>query len=141
MRGFPLLRIAGVAAALMLLGVPVWMLTRDRVDAAPDDRGGGVVTVEKVVFSVVLTSTAPARLSVMAANLPIQESGGGVERFEARFEMSRSRPEDLVVGAAFEGNTGAEALRAQVRADGRMVADKTFWGAGEIQDVVEIPLP
>lgn len=141
MRGFPLLRIAVVAAALLLLGVPVWMLTGDRVQAAPEDPSVDEGMNEMVVFNVELTSSAPARLSVMAAGHPLQVSDGPLERFEGAFEMPRSQPEDLVVSANFEGEVGSEALRVTVRENGRLVADKTFWGVGEIQDVLGIVAP
>ena len=141
MRGFPLLRIAVVATALLLLGVPVWMLTGDRVQVAQDEAGVDEGMNEMVVFSVELTSSAPARLSVMAAGHPVQVSDGPLERFEGAFEMPRSQPEDLVVSANFEGEVGSEALRVNVRESGRLVADKTFWGVGEIQDVLGIVAP
>ena len=141
MRGFPLLRIAVVAAALLLLGVPVWMLTGDRVQVAQDEPGVDEGVDEMVVFSVELTSSAPARLSVMAAGHPIQVSDGPLERFEGVFEMPRSQPEDFVVSANFEGEVGSEALRVNVREGVRLIADKTFWGVGEIQDVLGIVAP
>lgn len=142
MRGFPLLQISAVVVALLLLGVPVWMLTGDRLQAAPEDPGVAEERkVEMVVFSVELTSSSPARLSVMAAGHPIQVSDGPLERFEGAFEMPRSQPEDLVVSAKFEEEGGSEALRVKVRESGRLVADKTFWGTGEIQDVLGIVVP
>jgi len=141
MRGFPLLRILVVAGALMMLGVPVWMLTRDRVEgiAAPvveEREATGMAD-----FSVVMTSTTPARLSVTAVNDAVRESDGGVRRFEARFEMPLAQPEDLAVFAAFEAEAGPQALRVEVRSAGRLVVDRTFWGEGEIHDVVEVVAP
>lgn len=117
------------------------MLTGDRVQAAPEDPSVDEGMNEMVVFNVELTSSAPARLSVMAAGHPLQVSDGPLERFEGAFEMPRSQPEDLVVSANFEGEVGSEALRVTVRENGRLVADKTFWGVGEIQDVLGIVAP
>lgn len=139
MRGFPLLRLSGVAGALLLLGVPVWMLTRDHVESVVESEPAEVEGM--VDFSVVLTASAPARLSVTAVNHPLQASNGSERRFEARFEMPRALPEDFVVAAEFGSEGGAEALRAEVRAAGRVVADKTFWGEGEIRDVVGVGAP
>ena len=141
MRGFPLLQILSVGAGLLLLGVPVWMLTSHR----PVVSDAGAIRLASppgiAVFSVQLTTTSPALLSVMAANHPTCESVEPVQQFEARFEMPSTQPEDLAIIARFGLEAGPEALRAEVRTDGRLLAEKTFWGEGEIQDVVEIPMP
>lgn len=141
MRGFPLLRVLCVACALLLLGVPVWMLTRDRADEAIAPTAEVPGEAGMADFNVVMSVTSPASLSVGAANHGVRKSGAGIRRFDTRFEMPRAQPEDLAVFAAFEAVPGPQALRVEVRSAGRLVVDRTFWGEGEIHDVVEVAAP
>lgn len=139
MRGFPLLRLLLAGAALALLGVPVWMLTREKPPAAaPSPR---TVPDRTVPFQVVLTASSPAVLRALAANQPAASSAQPVPRFETAFEMNAAQPEDLAVFADFTDKSAPHAVRVEVRAEGKILADRTFWGHGLVEDVVEIPAP
>lgn len=140
MRGFPLLRLVFVTAALALLAFPVWMLTRDqpgRTGPAPVP----ALPVKTETYFVKLTATSPATLRVMAANQPTVTSEGAVSVFETRFSMSADQPEDLAVFAEFADKAGSHAIRVEVRAGDKPVADTTLWGTRLVEDVVEIPEP
>lgn len=139
MRGFPLFRLALVAVALALLGIPVWSLTREK-PAAPVVVAE-VVPEKRANFEITLVSSAPAALRVMSANQPTRSSENAVSRFETSFEMNAAQPEDLAVFADFSDKTSPHAVRAEVRSGGRVLADSTFWGTGVVEDVVEIPAP
>ncbi len=139
MRGFPLLRLLLAGAALALLGAPVWMLTREKPRAsAPSPQ---TVPDRTAAFHVVLATTTPAVLRAMAANQPTASSEQPVLRFETAFEMNAAQPEDLAVFADFTDKSTPHALRVEVRVDGNILADPTFWGTGLVEDVVEIPPP
>lgn len=139
MRGFPLLRLALVAAALGLFAIPVWSLTRAKPVNAPD--APSATKQETAEFSVSLAASSPAALRVTAANQPAASSEPGVLVFETRFAMDAERPEDLAVSADFSDKSRSHAVRVEVRSGERILADTTLWGSGSVEDVVEIPPP
>lgn len=135
------MRLVFVTAALALLAVPVWMLTRDQppgdVSPAP-----AIVLPEKTeTYLVTLTSTSPATLRVMAANQPTASSDGATSVFETRFSMNAAEPEDLAICAEFADKNTSHAVRVEVRIGEKVLADATLWGTGLVEDVVEIPAP
>lgn len=140
MRGFPLLRLFLVAAGLALLGVPVWLLTRP-IPSVPLPASSPVEPEKMAAYDVLLTASAPARLSVCVANQPSIESAGPVTSLSASFTMNAAEPEDLAVFGNFDPTAGNSALRVEVRLAGRTLADSTFWGTGLVEDVVTIPKP
>lgn len=140
MRGFPLLRLFLVAIGLALVGVPVWLLTRP-VQPAVAMAPSPVEPEKTELYEITLTASSPARLAVRAANQPEVKSDAPVASISASFAMSASTPEDLVVSANFDPPAGNSALRVEVRAAGRIIADSTLWESGSIEDVVKIPTP
>jgi hypothetical protein len=139
-RGFPLLRLFLVAAGLVLLGVPVWLLTRP-VPSSPPPASAPIEPEKMAVYEVLLTSSAPARLAVRVANQPSVESAGPATSLTASFTMNAAEPEDLAVFGNFDPSAGNSALRVEVRLAGKTLADSTFWGTGLVEDVVTIPKP
>ena len=140
MRGFPLLRLFLVAAGLALLGVPVWLLTRP-IPSVPLPASSPVEPEKMAAYDVLLTASAPARLSVCVANQPSIESAGPVTSLSASFTMNAAEPEDIAIFGNFDSAAGNSALRVEVRLAGRTLADSTFWGTGLVEDVVTIPKP
>ena len=140
MRGFPLLRLFLVAAGLVLLSVPVWLLTRP-VPSSPLPASAPIEPEKTAVYEVLLTSSAPARLAVRVANQPSVESVGSSTSLTASFTMNAVEPEDLAVFGNFDPAAENSALRVEVRLAGRTLADSTFWGTGLVEDVVTIPKP
>ena len=135
-----MLRLVFVTAALALLSVPVWMLTREQPGRIAAARAVELPEKTETYFAT-LTATSPATLRVMAANQPTASSEGVVSVFTARFSMNADQPEDLAVFAEFADKATPHAVRVEVRAGDKMAADKTFWGTGLVEDVVEIPAP
>ncbi len=133
-------RVLAVAGALVLLGLPVWFMTRGDGVAAPvaavAKTGGSLVD-----YTVRLTASAPARLSVMVAGKEPAESGDGVVEFQAVFSMSESAPEDVAVFADFSQEGGKCAVRVEVERGGRVLKDATLWGEGVVDDVVVLNDP
>jgi hypothetical protein len=130
-----------LAVALVLLGVPVWFLTRG--DAGESKPAAAVVPRADVLvpYTVRLKASAPARLSAMVAGKPSADSGGAVREFETVFEMPEAEPEDVAVFADFGEGSGECAVRIEVERAGRVLADRTFWGSGVVEDVVVINEP
>lgn len=93
------------------------------------------------IYDVLLTSSAPARLTVRVANQPSVESDGSASSLSASFTMNADEPEDLAVFGNFDPAAGNCALRVEVRIAGKTLADSTFWGTGLVEDVVTIPKP
>ena len=93
------------------------------------------------VYDVLLTSSAPARLTVRVANQPSVESDGSASSLSASFTMNTDEPEDLAVFGNFDPAAGHCALRVEVRVAGKTLADSTFWGTGLVEDVVTIRKP
>jgi hypothetical protein len=139
MRGFPILRIALVVVALVLLAVPVWSLTRSAPPAVVKPTQLTSSAEKPADYLVVLTSSNPARLQAMAANLPAASSENGARRFQTVFPMSPDEPEDIAVFADFEDRANPSALHARVEKNGVVLVEKTFWGTGLVEDVVMIP--
>jgi len=139
MRGFPLMRLIVVAAALVLLAVPVWMLTQKNTAKKTSEPSPAVLPENTEAYVVTLTASSPATLRVMAANQPTVSSNGAVSVFEARFSMNAAQPEDLAVFAEFADKAAPNAVRVQVRLKDKMAADTTLWGTGLVEDVVVIP--
>ena len=140
MRGSPLLRLYLVAAALALLGVPVWLLTRP-APSAPPPVFAPIEPQNMAVYDVLLTASAPARLAVRVTNQPSVESTGPATSLSASFTMDAAEPEDLAVFANFHPAAVNSALRVEVRLAGRTLADSTFWGNELVEDVVTISKP
>jgi hypothetical protein len=139
MRGFPLLRLALVAAALALLAFPVHRLTRDKPAVSKPSEAS--IPEKNATFHVVLTTSTPAVLRVMAANQPTASSERPVTRFETAFTMNADQPEDLAVFAEFSDKAAPHAVRVEVHSGEKLLADSTFWGTGLVEDVLEIPEP
>jgi hypothetical protein len=139
-RGFPLLRLFLVAAGLVLLGVPVWLLTRP-VPSSPPPASAAIEPEKMAVYEVLLTASAPARLAVRVANQSSVESAGPATSLTASFTMNAAEPEDLAVFGNFDPAAGNSALRVEVRLAGKTLADSTFWGTGLVEDVVTMPKP
>ncbi len=139
MRGFPILRLALLVAALLLLAVPVWSLTRPSALLVLKPTRPSVNAAKMADYLVLLTSSDPARLQAMAANLPAASSENGARRFQAVFPMSPDEPEDIAVFADFEERENPSALHVRVEKNGGVLVEKTFWGTGVVEDVVMIP--
>lgn len=133
------MRLAAVAVALGLMGIPVWLLTR--TPPTRTEPSAEILPEKSATFHVLLTASAPAVLRVMAANQPTASSEGPVESFQSDFVMNAAQPEDLAIFADFTDKTRSHAVRAEVRMGDTLLADSTFWGTGLVEDVLEVPVP
>lgn len=139
MRGVPLLRLLLVATGLVLLGLPVWSLTRP---VKPDALPVPAVEPRKMqTYAIRLTASAPARMTVSAANQTAEESQSPATSLATTYTMDAAAPDDIVVSGRFDDSSNPAALRVEVTAAGKKIADSTFWGNGTVEDVVSIPKP
>jgi hypothetical protein len=110
-----------------------------RQTTAPIPAKPAAVAEDLADYRVILKSSGTARLQAMVANQPTVSSASGVENFEAVFLMSANEPEDIAVFADFVDRTRPSALRVMVEKGGEVLVEKTFWGTGVVEDVMEIP--
>ncbi len=76
----------------------------------------------------------------MVANRPTAVSPDAAKSFEVVFSMNASEPEDIAVIADFAQRAHPSALRVEVKKNGEVLLEKTFWGTGLLEDVVTIPV-
>ena len=139
MRGFPLLRIFFLTGVLALMGFPVWKITRP-APVAPV----GLPAPEKPTqspFDITLTSSAPARFSLVAGGKNAGASDSLATRWKISLPMDADKPDDLIVHGEASPDTKNLALRVQVETNGKKLTDTTLWGTNSVEDVVAIPAP
>jgi len=138
MRGTPWIRFLLMAAALALAGVPIWLLTRPDEPSVP---AAPVVHSQPAERELTLAiDTAPAAQSIGASYLgreliPPTHTGGS---FSGPISLPAGSAADLVVTARWTG-TQAAALRVRASNEGGPLAEASFWGADEVQEVFTIP--
>ncbi len=138
MRGAPWIRFLLMAVALALMGIPVLLLTR--TDESPSTPPPPVRRVQPVERELTLRiETAPAAQEVGATYLgrelvPLADEAGS---FSGTIHLPLSAA-DLVVTARWNG-TETAAMRVQASDENGPLAEASFWGAKEIQDVLTVP--
>lgn len=139
MRGYPLLRLLILAGVLLVLGIPVWSITRK---TQPPASVTPVPREEKVAqFDVTLTSSAPAKLSLSAGGgKPILTSYDATG-LKHSYSMNEKKPDDLVVTGVAMNRGLPLAVRVVVESNGRNLLDTTLWGSGSVEDALSIPAP
>lgn len=139
MRGYPLLRLLILAGVLLVLGIPVWSMTRKTSTPAAVTPS---VREEKVAqFDVTLTASSPAKLSLSAGGgKPILTSYDATG-LKHSFSMNEKKPDDLVVTGVAMNRSQSFAVRVVVESNGRNLLDTTLWGSASVEDALSIPAP
>lgn len=133
MRGSPLLRLILMAAALVIAGVPVWLLTRrsDSPLAVP-----AAETTATVNCRITLTASAPAVLTVSKLGELVLSTAPGTLTANVTIPVDPSQPDDVVIRGEWSNDASEQALRVEVETEGKDTAVRTFWGRGNVEDVV-----
>jgi hypothetical protein len=138
MRGTPWIRFLAMTAVLALIAVPLWLLTwpepavRETATTVQDPTSEREVALE--------IETAPAAQTVGAKYLsrdlisPAHTSGS----FSGTIRLPADSPADLVVTAKWNLKQ-TTALRVRAWDKTGLLAEASFWGADDIQDVFTIP--
>jgi hypothetical protein len=138
MRGAPWIRFLLMAAVRALLAIPLWLLTRaDAQSAAKAPAGVSLLAERDVTIEI---ETAPAaqalRLSYLGRELiPPSHTTGTFSR-EIRVPVGLTA--DLVIRARWSG-AQRSALRVRAFDENGPLAEASFWGAEEMQEVFTIP--
>ncbi len=139
MRGTPWIRFSLTALALAVAGVPVWLLTRtDEPSVAPVAPALKSQPVERVLTLAI--ETAPLAQAIGASYLgrelipPPQTDGS----FSGVIRLPAGSAADLLVTARWTG-TGTAALRVRASDENGPLAEGSFWGTKEIQEVLTVP--
>lgn len=136
MDGSPLARLLIVAIFLGLLGLPVVALTRDKsvtASAVPTPIPAAVNQSQTIDLS--LTLSQPGQIEVRQADRVIVASDAPVSTLEKSVTLTDSEVEFSVKFQWSDGST-SHAGRLVVSRDGDTLADQTFWGTTEAEDVV-----
>lgn len=137
MRGYPLIRLLFVGLALALTGIPVWKSTCPPAPAAVPVPA--LETSRQALFDITLTSSAPARISIVAAGKNVAASDTMASTWKLSMRMDAKKPDDLIVRGEASPDAKSLAVRIQVSSDGKKLTDTTLWGTSSLEDVVEIP--
>ena len=136
MRGHPILRLVILICFLVIAGIPVYLITRNR--SVVVQSSAELSAKKNVPYEITMTASTPAHLALaVVGQIPV-ESSPSAESLIATYSMDASKPEDLVVKARFVSPQKNAALRIQVQASGKMVKDATLWGSESIEDVISI---
>lgn len=136
MRGSPLLHVLLLLIGLVMTGAMVAHVTREREVLLPRQVTTSAETKD-VAYDLVITSTVPATLEVTYAGKVLAGSEAPTADFSGKIQLP-TEGSDLVVSAKWEPANVRGAVRVQVLADGDVLADKTFWGEGSVEDVCTV---
>jgi hypothetical protein len=138
MRGAPWIRFVLMAAALALTAIPIRLVTRtDEPPLMPPAPVHRALPEERELTLTI--ETAPAAQAIGASYLgrelipPAHEAGSfsGVVRIPASAA-------DLLVRARWSG-TETAAIRVRASDENGLLAEASFWGTKEVQDVITVP--
>lgn len=136
MDGSPLARLVVVVVFLVLLGLPVIVLTREKPSPEVPVNAPAPVAESQVV-SVVATLSHPGKVEIRLADQVVAVAETPVSTLEKAITLPTARAE-LSVKFEWPDAGTANAGRIVVSHDGDIWADQTFWGEAEAQDVVTL---
>ena len=128
-----------MALALAVAGVPIWLLTRtDEPSATPVAPALQSKPVERELTLAI--ETAPSAQAIEASYLgheliPLTLTDG---TFSGTIRLPAGSAADLLVTARWTG-TGTAALRVRASDENGPLAEGSFWGRKEIQEVLTVP--
>jgi hypothetical protein len=139
MDGSPLARLVVVLIFLVLLGVPVVALTREKpaVEAVVTTPAAQAA-VQSVDVSVTLSH--PGMVDIRLADQVVLASEAPTASLERVLTVPGSTA-DLTVKFQWPDGRVSHAGRVTVSHDGEVWADQTFWGETEVVDVVKVQEP
>ncbi len=132
-----------MALALAVAGVPIWLLTRtDEPSVTPVAPALQSQPVERELTLAI--ETAPLAQAIGASYLgrelipPPQTDAQTDGSFSGIIRLPAGSAADLLVTARWTG-TGTAALRVRASDENGPLAEGSFWGRKEIQEVLTVP--
>jgi hypothetical protein len=139
MRGSPLLRAAIALFILLVLGFPLWRLTR--AEEAPQAKAAAAPVAEKKAIHLQLDFTLPPKkIQVMHLGKEVWSENApasGVER-----DLSIPYPDqgvDLQFHIEWPDDAPLAAMRAKLTDPAGDAHEKSLWGKGVVDDVLTFP--
>lgn len=137
MRGIPLIRLAIVIALFLLALIPLGKLTAEKV--LPALAAPVASEIAKTVPTQIDVTGSPAATQFTILHLGKIVWQGTGDNASTTLALPE-KPFDLQVQASWANNeTRENALRVRVSRDDLPLADATFWGQTQIDDVLTIP--
>jgi hypothetical protein len=127
-----------MAFALVLAGVPIWMIIRsEEISSQPIPVSASASAQRELTLEI---DTAPPAQSIGASYLERELIPGGYEggSYSGTIRLPAKAAADLVVKASWRG-TQAAALRIRTSNEDGPVTEASFWGTDKIEEVLTIP--
>jgi len=137
MRGNPLQRLLVVIAAFIAMGVAVGVVLRPSADLPASAPANPVPNAPQTFKIQVDFVQAPAQFHVLHLGKTILEGKGPQLNFstEAQLAMPREGIE-LVLEATWPKGAPQSVVRLQCETGGERITDRTFWGRGDITQII-----
>ncbi len=139
MRGTPWIRFTLMALALGLAGIPIWLITRTDEPSMPSVAPAIQPQPAERELTLAIETAPPAQV-VGARYLgrelvpPTQTNGS----FSGIIRLPAGSASDLLVSAKWT-ETQTAALRVRASDENGPLADGSFWGREQIQEVLTVP--
>jgi hypothetical protein len=140
MDGSPLIRLAAVLVFLALVGLPVFALTREK--SGPMEHRNSSIEKQpgEQPVDLKVTLSRPGKVEIKYLDEVIAGSSGDVMTFEKQVKMPVAKVE-LTAKFQWPDDRSSHAGRVVVSRDGDTLADGTFWGETEAEDVLSFRVP
>ena len=138
MEGRPWLRILLVFAGFLLLGVPVWSITREK--PVPPIVAAEKAAAPAAPLRVTLTfAQPPTSFSLKHLGSILCDGGGGEREFHCNWNTALpSEGADLLLTATWPDGPQT-AVRIQVTRDQQTLTDQTVWGQSNLVETITVP--
>jgi hypothetical protein len=138
MRGIPWIRFSLMAVALAFFAVPIWLLTRTDAPVGVSLPAVQSRPTQREVTLEIETAPAAQRIGISYLGrelVPLEHTGG---TYSGTVKLPADSAADLLVTARWNG-TGLAALRVRASDENGPLAETSFWGSDQMQDVFTVP--
>lgn len=136
MRGIPLIRLAIVAILFLLVLPPLWKLTAAKPAAATVEPSPAAAPANRPTEIEIMASQPLDHFTVLHLGHAIWEGSGAQAATTLPLPAGMF---DLQVQAGWPDAPGEKAMRIRLLRDEMPLAESTFWGNREVDEVLTIP--
>ncbi|CAN5823503.1 hypothetical protein BH09VER1_BH09VER1_41490 [soil metagenome] len=136
MDGRPWLRILLVLLGFLLLGIPVWTMTREKAQVVMSEKA----PVQTGALRVSLTfAEAPTDFELQYLGATLCSGRGPQKEFTCDWNVGLS-PDgaDLLLTVNWPPGGAPTAVRVQVKKAGETLADQSIWGSGNVVETITV---
>lgn len=138
MRGWPLAQVLAALALCLLMLIPLVSLSGGGGGMEPGPAGESIMEAPGRLVSLQVEASAEGEVEIEAGAGPVLSIEADAECGEWRVAVPEEGGE-LVVRCRFSEPGQRGAVRVILREGGQRVSDSTWWGTGEVADIVVIP--